>query len=52
MYTSKNIEIPDNIKTTETMMWIANSIILIQTILITVNMFGNVETDSIVYLSN
>lgn len=52
VYTSKNIEIPDNIKTTETMMWIANSIILIQTILITVNMFGNVETDSIVYLSN
>ena len=32
VYTSKNIEIPDNIKTTETMMWIANSIILIQTI--------------------
>lgn len=52
VYTSKNMEIPDNIKTTETMMWIANSIILIQTILITVNMFGNVETDSIVYLSN
>ena len=52
VYTSKNMEIPDNIKTTETMMWIANSIILIQTILVTINIFGNVETDSIVYLSN